>query len=306
MLLMRPPPSGGPPADYGVPELLSVAAFVSRACPDVPARVLDLAHDPGDRSDLARRLDLWDPVLAAVWVDSGFALWSSTTLGRFLRARWPDVPLVAWGPCAAGLAGDLRGVFDRVVPGEGELEIADLVAQRLAGDRIVPGVAERRPLTDPDALPGLPWAQLTGLETAPMGARLRLTARRTDARAPSPDRLIDDLEQLASVVDLSRFVVEVPLPRPGPERGSLLRGLAATDVAPLGLSAEVAPDLGDDDAAWLARARFEAHVALHSGSPILLRLGWGILDAERHLAAVRTTVRRVQEHRVPWTVGLTV
>ncbi|MEM6926231.1 MAG: hypothetical protein AAF602_04850, partial [Myxococcota bacterium] len=306
MLLLRPPPSGGPSADFGVPELLSVAAFVAPTCPDVPAHVLDLAHDVGDRSDLARRLDAWDPVLAAVWVDSGFALWSAMALGRFLRARWPDVPLVAWGPCAAGLAGDLRHVFDRVVPGEGEHEIAGLVEQRLAGDRITPGVAERRPLDDPDALPQLPWAQLTCLETAPMGSRFRLVARRTAERGPSPARVIGALERLASMVDLSRFVVEVPLPRPGPERGVLLQGLAATDVATLGFVAEIATDLDDDDAAWMARARFGVHVALHSGSPHMLRLGWGILDAERHLAAVRSTVRRAQEHRVPWTVGVTV
>ncbi len=308
LLLLRVASRGPGGLDFGVPELLSAGAFVEWRT-GVRVELLDLVHEARERSVLAHRLEELGPfLLVAAWVDSGFALRPARSLGRHLRVQLPGVPLVAWGPAAAALAGDLREVFDRVVPGEGEPGLLPLVEQRLGGGAIEPGISEARILDDLDAMPPLPWAWLErSLATAPRhGGRLRLAVARGGGRALGADRVAAELVRLARVVEVPRFVVELATPGRGPHRSEVLRELARSDIVPLGYELTVDPDLDEGELASLARARGAVRVLLHSASPTLLRLGWGILDADAHVERIVDACRQARDHRVPWTVEITV
>ena len=293
VLLLRPGQMRWDDVDLGMAHALSVGGYVSHHT-GVRVELVDLAHEGTDRAALARRLDELGPfMLAVVTISSAIELWQVLALGRFLRARHPDVPLVGAGASAAALAGDLRRVFDRVVPGDGELEICDLVQDCLAGHPLERGVGVDRVLDDLGELPPLPWHWLGAiLDDAPsVGGRLPFVVARR-GRTLEPGRVAEELQRLSRIVDLSRWILVLGpygLGEDRERRRGLLRALVGSEVAPLGFETDVRPeDLDEEDVQWLARARFAVR--------------WPIARSD----AVVDLTRMAQIHRMPWTVDVVV
>jgi len=314
--------------DFGVPHLVSLGGYVAEHT-GARVEILDLNYEGGDVHDLSRQLDDLGPfLLIGVSAYSSFDLLRVRSLARFLRERHPDVPLVTGGYHASALPDDLLDVFDRVIPGEAELEMRHLVEQRLGGAPIEPGVAPQRVVPDLDELPPYRWELLERYwpHATRIGRKLQIYLSRGCPyrcafcmeraksgyawRAYSPDRAVDELARLARFTDLSAWTINLADPLFGFRRRwrrEVLAGIVERDLLPMGFwTLTRSDDLDDEDIELLGRARFAIGIGLESGSPDMLRIMQKGNQPGRYLDAVRRLARLSQRHGLYWATNVIV
>ncbi|MEM6931549.1 MAG: radical SAM protein, partial [Myxococcota bacterium] len=314
--------------DFGVPHLVSIGGYVAEHT-GVRVEILDLNYEGGDVRDLERRLDALGPfLLIGVSAYSSFDLLRVRSLARFLRATFPGVPLVTGGYHASALPEDLLGSFDRVIPGEAELEMRTLVEQRLGGIDIEPGIAPQRVVPELDALPPYRWELLARYwpRATQIGRKLQIYLSRGCPyrcafcmeraksgyrwRAYSPERAVDELARLATFTDLSAWTINLADPLFGFRRRwrrAVLEGIVERDLLPMGFwTLTRSDDLDDEDIGLLGRARFAIGIGLESGSPTMLRIMQKGNRPERYLDAVLRLARLSQKHGLNWATNVIV
>lgn len=317
--------------DFGLPHLVALGGYL-RAHTGVRVEILDLNYEGGDHNDLVRTLDELGPYLLV-----GLSCYSSMdyrrvlALGRFLKARLPDVPLISGGYHASALPGDLvfeGSPFDGVVVGEGELPVRGLVEHLLGGGTFEGGVLQRSLPEDLDALPPYQWDLLDRYwpRAHDIGRKLQIYLSRGcpyrctfcmeraksgySWRAYSPERAVDELRRLASVTDLSRWLVNIADPLFGFQRRwrrEVLEGIVRHGLLPRGYwTLTRSDDLDDPDFELLGQARFAIGIGLESGSPAMLRRMHKGNQPGRYLDAVRRLARRSHDHGLTWAVNVIV
>ncbi|MBX2797156.1 MAG: radical SAM protein [Myxococcales bacterium] len=314
--------------DFGVPHLVALGGYLIEHT-GVRVEIVDLNYEGGDRRDLCRRLDELGPFLMiGVSAYSSFDVLRVLSLARFLRDRYPGVPLVTGGYHASALPGDLRPHFDVVVPGEGEIGMRQLVETLLGGGEIEPGVLPPAVVPDLDALPPYRWELLQRYwpHATWIGRKLQIYLSRGcpyrcafcmeraksgySWRAFSPERALDELQRLSTFTDLGMWTVNIADPLFGFRRRwrrQVLQGIVDRGIAPMHFwTLTRSDDLGDEDIQLLARARFAIGIGLESGSPEMLAIMQKGNTAERYLQAVEGLARRSQRHGLNWAVNVIV
>ncbi len=316
--------------DFGLPHLVSLGGYVRHHL-GVRVEILDLGYEGGDHEALRRTIDELGPLICV-----GISCYSSydylrvMALGRFLRLVLPDVPLVTGGYHASAVPDDLDfdgSPFDAVVVGEGERPLRDIVETLLGGGRIARRYGPDN-VVSLDELPPYDWALLDRYwpRATEIGRKLQVVLSRgcvyrcafcmerakTDYRwrAYGPERAVDELARLARFADLGEWVVNIADPLFGFERSWRRHVLSA--VVERGLIARQywtltrSDDLGDEDVALLARARFSIGIGLESGSPDMLVRMNKARDPERYLGAVRSLAERSRVHGLSWAANVIV
>ncbi len=314
--------------DFGVPHLVAIGGYLIEHT-GVRVEILDLNYEGGDLRDLERQLDALGPFLMiGVSAYSSFDLLRVLSLARFLRDRYPGVPLVTGGYHASALPGDLRPHFDVVVPGEGELGMRGLVETLLGGSAIEPGVLPPSVVPDLDALPPYRWELLDRYwpHATRIGRKLQIYLSRGcpyrcafcmeraksgySWRAFSPQRAVDELARLSTFTDLAPWTINIADPLFGFRRRwrrEVLRGIVDRQLLPLHYwTLTRSDDLDDEDIQLLSRARFAIGIGLESGSPQMLQIMQKGNRADRYLDAVTRLARLSQRHGLNWAVNVIV
>jgi anaerobic magnesium-protoporphyrin IX monomethyl ester cyclase len=314
--------------DFGVPHLVSIGGYVQEHT-GVRVEILDLNYEGGDRRDLERKLDELGPFLMiGVSAYSSFDWLRVLSLARFLRARYPGVPLVTGGYHASALPEDLLPHFDVVIPGEAELGVRELVQTLLGGGKVQPGVLPQRVVADPDSLPPYRWELLARYwpHATRIGRKLQVYLARGcpyrcafcmeraksgySWRPFSPERALDELQRLSRFTPLGEWTINLADPLFGFRRRwrrEVLDGIVSRGLLPLQYwTLTRSDDLDDEDVRLLAAARFSIGIGLESGSPTMLRIMQKGNQPERYLQAVLALARRSQQHGLSWAVNLIV
>lgn len=317
--------------DFGLPHLVSIGGWLERAL-GVRVELLDLGYEGGDHRALARTIDGLGPLLCiGVSAYSSFDYLRSMSVARFLRERYPGVPLVAGGYHASALPQDLvfeGSPFDAVVLGEGERPMEALVATILGGGRLEKQVWGPDLVQDLDELPPTRWELLRRYwpRATEIGRKFQIYLSRGCPyhctfcmeraksgyawRAWSPERALDELSRLARFTPLERWLINVADPLFGFQRrwrrevlqGIIDRGLRPRQFWTLTRS----DDLDDEDVSLLARARFSIGIGLESGSPRMLRIMQKGNHPEAYLSALMRLAEASRRHGLNWAANLIV
>lgn len=317
--------------DFGLPHLVSLGGYL-RAHTGVRVEIVDLNYEGGDHRSLGRTLDALGPfLLIGVSTYSSFDRMRSVAVARFLRERYPGVPVVTGGYHASAVPEDLwyeGGPFDAVVVGEAEEPLLEIVRDLLGGGSVRPGVHGPGRVPDLDALPPTQWELLDRYwpNAHRLGRKLQIYLARGcpyrctfcmeraksgySWRPYSAERAVEEVARLATFTDLSRWVVNVADPLFGFQRRwrlEVLEGLVRRGLLPRQYwTLTRSDDLDDDDVALLAKARFSIGIGLESGSPeMLVRMQKGN-KPDKYLAAVRRLAALSEKHGLTWAVNVIV
>lgn len=317
--------------DFGLPHLVSLGSVLQDRL-KVRVEILDLGYEGGDHRALQRTLDELAPfLLIGVSVYSSFDYRRAMTLGRFLKERYPDVPLVGGGYHASALPGDVvfpGSPFDAVVVGEGEQLLQSMVEDLLGGRPVRPGVHGPGLVADLDTLPPMRWELLLRYQhnAISLGRKLQVVLARGcpyhctfcmeraktgySWRAYSPERAIDELSRLAAFTDLSHWVVNVADPLFGFQRRwrrEVLSAIPRAGLVPRQFwTLTRSDDLDDEDVLLFARARFSIGIGLESGSPRLLRVMQKGNHPDAYLGAIRGLAEKSRKYGLSWAANIIV
>ncbi len=318
-------------SDFGLPHLVSIGGYL-RERTGVRVEILDLGYEGGDHAHLQRTLTEIEPfLLIGVSAYSSFDYLRVLTLARFLKSRYPRVPLVTGGYHASALTGDMvfeGSPFDAVVAGEGELPMARMVERLLGGEDLDRRVWGPETVEDLDSLPPYRWELLDRYwpRAYQLGRKIQIYLSRGCPhhcafcmerakgeyrwRAYSPERAVDELRRLDARARLSRWVVNVADPLFGFARSwrrEVLEGIVKAGIEPQQFwTLTRSDDLADEDAALLARARFSIGVGLESGSPRVLEIMKKHRDPARHLASIEKLAGLGRRHGLTWSTNIVV
>ena len=320
-------------ADFGLPHLVSLGGYLLRELP-VRVEILDLNYEGGDHRRLLQTLE---GLGASRFLLIGVACYSSydylrvMTLARFLRRRYPGVPLVAGGYHASACPDDLLvegSPFDAVVVGEGERPLRSIAETLLGGGRLDGRIHGPDPVPELDDLPPYRWELLSRYwpRARQIGGKLQIYLSRgcpyhctfcmerakSDYRwrSFSPERALEELRRLARFTALGDWVVNVADPLFGFQRAwrrSVLEGIVREELLPRQYwTLTRTDDLDEEDVRLLAAARFSIGLGLESGSPELLRRMQKTKQPERYLAAVERLAERSRRHGLTWAANIIV
>jgi radical SAM superfamily enzyme YgiQ (UPF0313 family)/protein-L-isoaspartate O-methyltransferase len=317
--------------DFGLPHMVSMGGYLQREL-SVRVELLDLGYEGGDQRQLERTLESLGPhLLIGVSCYSSFDLMRVLVLARFLKSRYPDVPLVAGGYHASALPGDLVGQgapFDAVIQGEGELPLRRAVETLLGGGALEQQIFTPEAVEELDSLPPYRWELLSRYWPAAhqIAQKLQIYLSRGCPhrcsfcmerakgqrrwRALSPGRALEELERLARVTKLSRWVVNLADPVFGLDpawRREVLEGIIERDLRPLQFwTLTRADNLSEQDVELMARAQVSIGVGLESGSPRMLSLMDKTRQPERYLEALERLAGWSRKHRLNWAANIIV
>ncbi len=317
--------------DFGLPHLVALGGWV-RAKLGLRVEILDLGYEACDHRELARRLDDLGPFLAiGVSCYSSFDYRRVVALAGFLRERFPDVPLLAGGYHASAVPSDLLpplAPFDAVAVGEGERPLQRLLEGIMGGEPPQGEVVGPEPVADMDALPPYAWELLDRYwpQAERLGRKLQIHLARgcpyrcafcmerakgeASWRALSPERALDELDRLASRVDLSPWMVNIADPLFGFRRAwrrDVLAGIIDRGLRPRQFwTLTRVDDLDATDVDLLARARFSIGIGLESGSPRMLEIIGKSRQPERYLEAVLRLAGFARAHGLSWAANVIV
>jgi radical SAM superfamily enzyme YgiQ (UPF0313 family)/protein-L-isoaspartate O-methyltransferase len=317
--------------DFGVPHLVSIGGYVRQ---ETGARIeiLDLNYEGGDHRHLERTLEELGPYHAiGLSCYSSFDYMRVMSLARFLKKLYPDVPLVTGGYHASALPEDVLfdgSPFDAVIPGEGELPMAAIVKQRMAGEPVERKIWEKGVIADLDTLPPYQWDLLDRYwpRARDIGRKFQIYLARGCPyrctfcmeraksgykwRAYSAERAVDELKRLSTYTDLSDWIVNVADPLFGFNRAwrrDVLQGIIEHDLLPRQYwTLTRSDDLHDEDVELLARANFSIGIGMESGSPRMLKLMQKARKPEKYLEAQLRLARLSLKHGLNWAGNIIV
>ena len=317
--------------DFGLPHLVSMGGYLQREV-DVRVELLDLNYEGGDQAQLGRTLDDLGPFLViGVSCFSSFDYMRVLTLGRFLKDRYPDVPLVTGGYHASALPGDVvfdGSPFDAVVVGEGEVPMLEIVQSLMGSGRLEKRLYGPSNIQNLDDLPPYKWEllkrywpraktigrkfQIYLSRGCPYHCTFCMERAKTEYkwRAYSSERAVNELERLSRFTDLGHWVVNLADPLFGFKRSwrrEVLQGIISKGLIPRQYwTLTRSDDLDETDVRLLAKARFSIGIGLESGSPdMLVRMQKGNTP-EKYLAAMMRVARLSRDHGLNWASNIIV
>jgi protein-L-isoaspartate(D-aspartate) O-methyltransferase len=295
VLLLWPGGLFGGGANFGVPQLLSIARVLEARC-DAIVDVIDLdmerALGPFDPSRLAR--EQYDVVGISCY--SSFDYLKVMALGELVRSQLPRAWLVTGGYHPSARPGDFTregSPFDYVVVGDGELALARLVQALAAGKRPLGKVLGPEANADPSECIPYRWELLD--KYRPTAHRVASQAeiylsrgcpydcafcmerakRDTSWRAVSPDEAVEEMHRFDRFLDLSNwtlFVADALFGMKRAWRRQFLEELARRPIRAIRTWLLIRIDLLErEDVRLMARANVSPGFGLESGDTRQLR-----------------------------------
>jgi protein-L-isoaspartate(D-aspartate) O-methyltransferase len=295
VLLLWPGGLFGGGANFGVPQLLSIAR-VLEARADAIVDVIDLdmerALGPFDPTRLAR--ENYDVVGISCY--SSFDYLKVMALGELVRSQLPRAWLVTGGYHPSARPGDFTrdgAPFDYVVVGDGELALARLVQALVAGKRPLGKVLGPEANADPSECIPYRWELLE--KYRPVAHRVATQAeiylsrgcpydcafcmerakRDTSWRAVTPEEAVEEMHRLDRFLDLSDwslFVADALFGMKRAWRRQFLEALARHPIRAIRTWLLIRIDLLErEDVALMARANVSPGFGLESGDTRQLR-----------------------------------
>lgn len=286
VLLLWPGGLFGGGGNFGVPQLLSLAASARAAGALVTVVDLDLERALGP-IDVLRLGAGYDLIGVACY--SSYDYLKTLALGALLRRASPRAWLAVGGYHPSARPGDFEGrdsPYDYVIQGDGEGPIARLVEALIAGKRPL----QRR--LGPSSSPGpggydwsllaryLPVARQVASQAEIYLSRgcpydcafcMERAKRDTSWRALSPDEALDELHRLDRFLDLrgwTLFVADALFGMKQAWRRALLEGLARRPLRADKIWLLIRIDLVEhEDLELMARANVAPGFGLESGDP---------------------------------------
>jgi len=293
-------------ANFGIPQVLSIAAACRRAGAEVDVVDLDLerALGPVDLSAIGRRagstpaLPPFESVVArggpydlvGVSCYSSFDYLKVLAIGERLRALLPKAWLVTGGYHPSARPNDFADtVFDFVVPSDGERPMARLVDALIRGRRPLLKELPAESVEDPNDGDPTPWELLERYR--PVARRVASQAeiylsrgcpydcafcmerakRDVSWRSLEPERALEELHRLDRFIDLSRwtlFIADALFGMKKSWRRELLEGLARRPIRAKKIWLLIRLDLLErEDLALMKRANVGPGFGLESGDP---------------------------------------
>ncbi|MBI4955464.1 MAG: B12-binding domain-containing radical SAM protein, partial [Myxococcales bacterium] len=316
-------------ANFGVPQLLSIAAALGAAGAVVDVVDLDMERAFGP-VDLAR--------IAAPGYDLvGISCYSSydylkvMVIGAELRRALPRAWLATGGYHPSARPDDFLGAgspFDYVVVGDGEAPLVGLCTALVAGKRPLGRVRGPESLADPNALASYDWELLSRYR--PIAHRMASQAeiylsrgcpydcafcmerakRDVSWRALEPGRAVEEIHRLDRFLDLSRFTLFIADALFGMKnawRKTFLEELARRPCRARKVWLLIRVDLIDkDDLALMARANVSPGFGLESGDPEQLKRIRKAGKLESYLERMLDVAQTARELGVPFGCNVIV
>lgn len=291
--------SGG--ANFGVPQLLSIAGAMKRAGASVDVVDLDMerALGPVDLAAIARGRGSpggqgYD--LIGISCYSSYEYLKVMELGARLRAASPKAWLVTGGYHASARPADFEtpgSPFDFVVIGDGEGPMARLASALVTGKRPLGRVLGPSSVEDVGALDPYDWslleryrgvarkvasqAEIYLSRGCPYDCQFCMERAKRDVswRPLEPERALEELHRLDRFLDLSRwtlFIADALFGMKKAWRHALFEGLARRPIRARKTWLLIRLDLlEEDDVALMARANVAPGFGLESGDPEQLK-----------------------------------
>lgn len=317
--------------DFGLPHLVAVGGYLQHHL-GVRVELLDLSYEGTDHHGLVEKLEALGPhLMIGLSCYSSFDYMRVMSLARFLRAKFPGVPLVAGGYHASAMPRDLvfdGSPFSAVIVGEGELPMRKLTERLLGGEKIESELLGPENIEDVNELPPYRWELLNHYwpRAGQLGRKLQIYLSRgcpyhcafcmerakTEYkwRAFSEERALDELSRLSRFTSLSGWVVNIADPLFGFKRKwrrTVLEGIIERKLLPKQYwTLTRSDDLDDEDVKLLARARFSIGIGAESGSPRMLEIMDKTRTPERYLEALERVARLSRVHGLNWAANVII
>lgn len=330
--------------DFGLPHLVALGSWLQARC-GVRVEILDLGYEGADAGTLLETIKGLGPFLMiGLSCYSSFDYRRVMSVAGFLRAAFPDVPLVAGGYHASALPGDLVGgqeglpegsPFDAVIQGEGERPLERIVSALLGAagplrrDAIFDKPVFAHDLVeDINDLPPHDWSLLRRYwpRARWLGRRFQMYLSRGcpyhctfcmeraksgyQWRAFTPERAIDEVRRLFRWIEPAHWLINIADPLFGFQRRwrkEVLRGLIAEDLLPRQYwTLTRSDDLDEEDVELLARARFSIGIGLESGSPRMLKIMQKGNHPDAYLGALQRLAVLSRKHGLNWAANVIV
>jgi radical SAM superfamily enzyme YgiQ (UPF0313 family)/protein-L-isoaspartate O-methyltransferase len=317
--------------DFGLPHLVAIGGYLQHHL-GVRVELLDLSYEGVDHHGLVEKLEALGPhLMIGLSCYSSFDYMRVMSLARFLRAKFPGVPLVAGGYHASAMPQDMvfdGSPFSAVIVGEGELPMRKLTERLLGGEKIESEILGPDNIDDINELPPYRWELLHRYwpRAGQLGRKLQIYLSRgcpyhcafcmerakTEYkwRAFSEERALDELSRLAKFTKLSGWVVNIADPLFGFKRKwrrTVLEGIIERKLLPKQYwTLTRSDDLDDEDVKLLARARFSIGIGAESGSPRMLEIMDKTRTPERYLEALELVARLSRVYKLNWAANVIV
>ncbi len=331
-LLVWPGGLFGGAANFGVPQLLAIAAAMkARADVDVDVVDLDAEAALGTKSlrDVLARGGPYD--LVGVSCYSSYDYLKVLALGDVVREVLPRAWLVTGGYHASARPNDFttpESPFDFVVVGDGETPMARLASALVSGKRPLLRVLGPEAVAHPGEMPPVDWELLSRYRaTAREGASqaeiylsrgcpydcafcMERAKRDTSWRALDPTQALDEMHRLDAFLDLSGwtlFIADALFGMKTPWRRAFLEGLARRPVRARKVWLLVRLDLLErEDVELMARANVAPGFGLESGDPEQVRRIRKVGRLSDYLDQMVRVAEWARELDVPWGANVIV
>jgi protein-L-isoaspartate(D-aspartate) O-methyltransferase len=331
-LLVWPGGLFGSAANFGVPQLLAIAAAM-KAGADVDVDVVDLDAEAalGTKSlrDVLARGGRYD--LVGISCYSSYDYLKVLALGDVVREALPRAWLVTGGYHASARPDDFttpESPFDFVVVGDGETPMARLASALSSGKRPLLRVLGPEAVAHPGAMPPVDWELLSRYRSTARSAAsqaeiylsrgcpydcafcMERAKRDTSWRALDPAQALDEMHRLDAFLDLSGwtlFIADALFGMKTPWRRAFLEGLARRPVRARKVWLLVRLDLLErEDIELMARANVAPGFGLESGDPDQVRRIRKVGRLSDYLDQMVRVAEWARELDVPWGANVIV
>ncbi|MGZ5969098.1 MAG: radical SAM protein, partial [Polyangiales bacterium] len=279
-------------ANFGIPQILSIAAVCRRAGADVDVVDLDLerALGPVDLKKIIQRGGPYD--LVGISCYSSYDYLKTVAIAEQIRSLLPRAWLVTGGYHPSARPDDFtrpESPFDFVVVSDGELPMKRLVESLITGKRPLNRILGPESVPDPNEIDPVPWELLQRYQ--PVARRVASQAeiylsrgcpydcafcmekakRDVSWRPLEPLRAVEELHRLDRFLDLSRwtlFVADALFGMKRSWRREFLEALAKKPIRARKIWLLIRLDLLErEDLELMARANIGPGFGLESGDP---------------------------------------
>jgi protein-L-isoaspartate(D-aspartate) O-methyltransferase len=279
-------------ANFGIPQILSIAAVCRRAGAEVDVVDLDLerALGPVDLKKIVRRGGPYD--LVGISCYSSYDYLKTVAIAEQIRALLPRAWLVSGGYHPSARPDDFtrpESPFDFVVVSDGELPMKRLVEALITGRRPLNRVLGPESVPDPNEIDPVPWellqryrpvarkvaslAELYLSRGCPYDCAFCMEKAKRDVswRPLEPLRAVEELHRLDKFLDLSRwtlFIADALFGMKRSWRREFLEALVKKPIRARKIWLLIRLDLLErEDLELMARANIGPGFGLESGDP---------------------------------------
>lgn len=332
VLLLWPGGLFGGQGNFGVPQLLAIAAAIrAEVAAHVDVVDLDAEAAIGTRSlgDVLARGGPYDVVGISCYASYDYL--KVDALAREVRSALPGAWIVTGGYHASARPEDFTGKgspFDFVVVGDGEAPMVELVLARASGKRPLVAVRGPLPTKHPASMPPVDWELLARYR--PVARKVASQAeiylsrgcpydcafcmerakRDTSWRALEPGQAIEEMHRLDRFLDLrgwTLFIADALFGMKTPWRRAFLEELARRPLRAEKIWLLVRLDLLErEDLELMARANVAPGFGLESGDPDQVRRIRKVGRLSDYLDHMVHVAEWARDLGVPWGANVIV